>query len=196
MNLILASSSPYRIKMLEQLCLPFTTCVPGVNESPLTEETIKDYVARLSLEKAQAVSAQYPDSLIIGSDQACSLNGITLGKPGNQDAAFKHLKMCCGNWVEFHTGLALINTGSGKQHLTVESYRVKFRHLSDEEIQGYIKLDNPLDCAGSFKVEAAGIALFEALEGNDYNTLLGLPLIALVSLLKKEGLNPLLDAAG
>ncbi|MBT5484212.1 MAG: septum formation inhibitor Maf [Gammaproteobacteria bacterium] len=194
MNLVLASSSPTRIKILEQLRLPFTTCTPGIDESPLSDESLADYVARLSAEKARAVSAKFPDSLIIGSDQACSLHGLILGKPANTEAAFKHLKMCSGNWVQFQTGLTLINSTNGEEHTTVESYRVKFRSLSDEEIKAYLSLDNPLGCAGCFKVEEAGITLFEALDGSDYNTLLGLPLIALVSLLKKEGLNPLLAA--
>ncbi len=194
MNLVLASSSPTRIKILKQLRLPFTSCTPGIDESPLSDESIVDFVARLSVEKARAVATKFPDSLIIGSDQACSLQGLILGKPPNAEAAFKHLKMCSGNWVEFQTGLALINSANGKEHATVESYRVKFRSLSDEEITAYIRLDQPLDCAGCFKLEEAGITLFEALDGSDYNTLLGLPLIALVSLLRKEGLNPLLAA--
>jgi len=194
MNLVLASSSPTRSKILQQLQLPFITYSPDINESPLNGETTLNYVKRLSLEKARAVSNQYPDSLIIGSDQACSMNGLILGKPGSEEAGIKHLKLCSGNWVQFQTGLALINTRTGKEHVTYDSFRVKFRCLSDEEIRAYIKLDKPLDCAGCFKVEAAGIALFEALEGKDYNTLLGLPIITLVSLLKEEGLNPLLAA--
>ena len=120
------------------------------------------------------------------------LNGLVLGKPADEDGARKHLKLCSGAWVEFRTGLALVNTSTGKEQATVESFRVKFRRLTDAEIRGYIRLDRPLDCAGCFRVEAAGIALFERMDGRDYNTLLGLPLIALVSLLREEGLNPLL----
>ena len=194
MKIVLASSSPYRVKILQQLRLPFKTCTPDIDESPKPGENTREYVSRLALEKARAVCNRFPDSLVIGSDQGCTLNGLILGKPGTHDAAFKHLKLCRGNWVEFQTGVALINTGSGQEHVEVETYRVKFRNLSDEEIRAYIALDKPLDCAGSFKVEEAGVCLFKAMEGNDYNTLLGLPLITLVTLLKKEGLNPLLAA--
>jgi len=192
MKLILASSSPYRVKMLAQLRLPFDTCVPGIDETPLTGETVDDYVLRLAEAKARAVAARYPESLVIGSDQACTINGLILGKPADADAARKHLKLCSGAWVEFRTGLALLNTETGTIQKRVEGYRVKFRTLTDDEIRGYISLDNPLDCAGCFKVEAAGIALFDALDGRDYHTLLGLPMIALVDMLREEGLNPLL----
>jgi MAF protein len=192
MKLILASSSPYRVKMLAQLRLPFDTCSPGIDETPLAGEAVDDYVLRLAEAKARAVAARYPDSLVIGSDQACTLNGLILGKPADADAARKHLKLCSGAWVEFRTGLALLNTATGTMRKRVEAYRVKFRTLADDEIRGYIRLDNPLDCAGCFKVEAAGIALFDALDGRDYHTLLGLPMIALVDMLREEGLNPLL----
>ena len=196
MKLVLASSSPYRVKMLAQLQLPFDTCSPGIDESARPGEAVEEYVLRLAGEKARSVADRYPDSLVIGSDQACTLNGLILGKPVDADAARKHLKLCSGTWVEFHTGLALLNTGTGKQHTTVERYKVKFRVLSDAEIRGYIQLDNPLDCAGCFRVESAGIALFERLEGRDYHTLLGLPMIALTDMLREEGLNPLLAATG
>ena len=192
MNLVLASSSPYRIKILRQLCLPFETFPPHIDETPKANEDTEEYVRRLSLDKARAVAARFPDSLVIGSDQACTLNGLILGKPGSEDAAFKHLKLCSGNWVEFHTGLALVNTRTSKETAVVEKFRVRFRTLTDSEIRAYIRLDDPLDCAGSFRAEALGISLFEAMEGSDYNTLLGLPLIALVSLLREEGVNPLL----
>ncbi len=192
MKLVLASSSPYRVKMLAQLNLPFEISVPAIDEKPHADERVDDYVLRLARAKAQAVAASHPNSLVIGSDQACTLNGLILGKPADAEAARKHLKLCSGAWVEFRTGLALLNTGTGKIHFCVEGYRVKFRVLTDAEILGYIQLDNPLDCAGCFKVEAAGIALFEALDGRDYHTLLGLPMIALVDMLREEGLNPLL----
>lgn len=194
MKLVLASSSPARTRILQQLRLPFDTVTPDIDETPLSGENTIDYVTRLSLQKARVVAPQHPDSLVIGSDQACTLNGLIMGKPGTIESACKHLKMCSGQWLEFHTGLALINTQSGKEHSHVEKFTVKFRQLSDEEIRAYVQLDQPLNCAGCFKVEAAGISLFEALEGQDYNSLLGLPVIALVSLLKAEGLNPLLAA--
>ena len=195
MKLVLASSSPYRSRLMQQLRLPFSTCTPAIDETPQADEQVDAYVARLALAKAKAVAHTHPDSLVIGSDQACTLNGLILGKPADADAARKHLKLCSGAWVEFRTGLVLLNTTTGKQHTTVEGYRVKFRSLTDAEISGYIRLDNPLDCAGCFKVEETGIALFEGMAGDDFNTLLGLPLIALVTMLREEGLNPLLQEA-
>ena len=195
MKLVLASSSPYRVKMLEQLRLPFSTATPAIDETPRQDEAVDAYVLRLAEEKARAVAGRHPDSLVIGSDQACTLNGLILGKPADADAARKHLKLCSGTWVEFRTGLALLNTGTGKLHSTVEGFRVKFRTLTDQEIRGYIRLDEPLDCAGCFRVESAGIALFDSLEGRDYHTLLGLPMIALTDMLREEGLNPLLSEA-
>ena len=196
MKLVLASSSPYRHRQLQQLGLPFTTMAPALDETALPGEQVVDYVRRLALAKARGVGAQCPGSLVIGSDQACHLNGLPLGKPADAEAAFRHLKLCQGNWVEFVTGLALVNTASGREQVTAESFRVKFRALSDAELRAYIRIDHPLDCAGSFKVEAAGIALFDAMEGRDYNSLVGLPMMALVDMLVAEGVSPLLDAAG
>jgi len=194
MKLALASSSPYRAQMLGQLHLPFDTLSPDIDETPKADEGIDDYVSRLALEKARAVAENCPNSLVIGSDQACTLQGLILGKPADEEAARKQLKLCSGKTVDFRTGLALINTATGKQRTHVEHFRVRFRSLTDEEIRAYIKIDQPLDCAGCFRVEATGIVLFEALEGRDYNALLGLPLIALVTMLREEGLNPLLIA--
>ena len=194
MNLVLASSSPSRKQLLAQLRLPFEAFSPDIDESPLDSENTREYVSRLSLEKARTGIGRFPDSLVIGSDQACTLNGLILGKPGTKVAAIKHLKLCSGNWVEFHTGLALVNTSTGKEYGSVETYRVKFRRLSAEEIEAYVDLDLPLDCAGCFKAEEAGIMLFDEMDGQDFNTLLGLPMIQLVSILRKEDLNPLLAA--
>jgi len=194
MKLVLASSSPARKQLLNQLGLPFDTFSPDIDESALPNENTEQYVARLALEKARTGLDGSQDDLIIGSDQACTLNGLILGKPGTRDAAIKHLKLCSGNWLQFHTGLAVINSETAKEQVVVETYRVLFRQLSAEEIEYYINLDNPLACAGCFKAEAAGIMLFERMEGDDFNTLLGLPLIRLVSLLRNEGFNPLLPA--
>lgn len=194
MKLVLASSSVYRARLLKQLGLPFDTVSPDIDESPQGAEAPRDYVHRLALEKARAVKASYPEALVIGSDQTCSLQGLPLGKPGTEQAAFKHLKLCAGNEVEFLTGLALVNTATGKERVAVESYRVRFRALTDDEICAYIALDHPLDCVGAFKAEAAGIMLFDAMAGEDYNTLLGLPLIRLVSMLRQESVNPMLTA--
>ena len=193
MKLMLASSSPYRAKILQQLKQPFDICSPDIDELAQPEENIADYVSRLALAKAKAVASQCKNTLVIGSDQACTLNGLILGKPGTEDAARKQLQMCSGNWLTFHTGLALVNTETTTEQVVVETYRVKFRQLTDSQIQTYIRMDQPLDCAGSFKVEALGISLFAAMEGSDYTTLLGLPMISLVTLLESEEFSPLLN---
>jgi len=192
MKLVLASSSPYRRQVLSRLQLPFKAMAPEIDETPHGDEKIAPYVRRLAEEKARALAGQCPDTLIIGSDQACALQGLILGKPGTAEAAAQHLALCSGQWVTFYTGLALYHSGTDSMQSLVETYRVKFRELASEEIAGYIRLDQPLDCAGSFKVEQSGIALFEAMEGRDYNTLLGMPMIALITLLREAGLNPLL----
>ena len=192
MKLMLASSSPYRAKILQQLKQPFDICSPDIDELAQPEENITDYVSRLALAKAKAVANQCKNTLVIGSDQACTLNGLILGKPGTEDAARKQLKMCSGNWLVFHTGLALVNTETTTEQVVVETYKVKFRQLTESQIQTYIRMDQPLDCAGSFKVESLGISLFTAMEGSDYTTLLGLPMISLVTLLESEGFSPLL----
>jgi septum formation protein len=193
MKLTLASSSPYRAKILQQLKLPFDTCAPDIDESAQSGENTHDYVSRLALSKARAVAGRRQDTLVIGSDQACTLNGLIMGKPGTEEAARKQLKMCSGNWLKFHTGLALVNTQTGNEQVVVETFKVKFRQLTDDQIKAYVQLDQPLDCAGSFKAESLGISLFEAMEGSDFTTLLGLPMISLVTLLQSEGLSPLLS---
>ena len=192
MKLMLASSSPYRAKILQQLKQPFDICAPDIDELAQPEENTADYVSRLALAKARAVANQCKNTLVIGSDQACTLNGLILGKPGTEDAARKQLKMCSGNWLVFHTGLALVNTETTTEQVVVETYKVKFRQLTESQIQTYIRMDQPLDCAGGFKVESLGISLFTAMEGSDYTTLLGLPMISLVTLLESEGFSPLL----
>ena len=192
MKLVLASTSPYRKALLEKLGLPFSTCASGVDESRRPGENVEAYVGRLALEKARAAAATRPGALIIGSDQACALDGRILGKPGGHEAARRQLRDCSGRSVDFHTGLALLDSAAGRHWLHVEPFRVRFRPLSDAEIDAYLERERPYDCAGSFKVESGGICLFEALEGRDFNSLIGLPLIALCDLLREAGLNPLL----
>ncbi|MGY8791701.1 MAG: Maf family protein, partial [Pseudomonadales bacterium] len=130
MKLMLASSSPYRAKILQQLKQPFDICSPDIDELAQPEENITDYVSRLALAKAKAVANQCKNTLVIGSDQACTLNGLILGKPGIEDAARKQLQMCSGNWLTFHTGLALVNAETTTEQVVVETYRVKFRQLT------------------------------------------------------------------
>ncbi|HDG1709941.1 TPA: septum formation inhibitor Maf [Kluyvera ascorbata] len=192
-ELILASTSPYRKQLLEKLGLPFESAAPEVDELPLPGETPRSLVLRLAQAKAQALAARFPEHLIIGSDQVCLLDGEITGKPHTEENARLQLKKASGNVVTFYTGLALYNSANGQLQTECEPFDVHFRHLSEQEINAYIRKENPLNCAGSFKSEGLGIALFDRLEGRDPNTLIGLPLIALCKMLRRENFNPLAD---
>jgi MAF protein len=192
-ELILASTSPYRKLLLEKLELPFECAAPEVDELPLPGETPRSLVLRLAQAKAQALAERYPHHLIIGSDQVCVLDGEITGKPHTEENACLQLRKASGNVVTFYTGLALYNSANGQLQTECEPFDVHFRHLSEQEINVYIRKESPLNCAGSFKSEGLGIALFDRLEGRDPNTLVGLPLIALSKMLRRENLNPLLD---
>jgi MAF protein len=185
--IILASSSTYRRQLLEKLGLPFESASPDIDEIPLPGEAPRALAERLAGAKAAALSARYPRHLIIGSDQVACRGNTILGKPGNFDTAQQQLRACNGQRVEFLTGLCLLNSSTDKSESRVESFSVVFRHLSDQQIANYLRKEQPFDCAGSFKVEGLGIALFERLEGNDPNALIGLPLINLVQMLEKAG---------
>ncbi|MDQ2075670.1 nucleoside triphosphate pyrophosphatase [Marinimicrobium sp. ABcell2] len=189
--LILASSSPYRRQLLERLGLPFSSQSPDVDERPAPGEPAKALVKRLAEAKARALSEAHPGKLIIGSDQVAVLDGQILGKPGNFERARAQLLAASGRSVEFLTGLCLLNTDTGTCHVHCEPFRVHFRDLSPQQVEMYIKKEEPYDCAGSFKAEGLGIRLFQALEGRDPNALIGLPLIALIDLLQTEGVDPL-----
>ncbi len=186
--LILASSSPYRRALLERLNLPYSCASPDIDETPLANESPTDYVARLAEEKARTLAAQYPDAIIIGSDQCCVLDGTIVGKPGNFINASKHLQACSEKHVSFLTGLCVLNTADNSHQVCVEPYHVHFRRLSHEMIENYLHAEQPYDCAGSFKMEGLGIALFSKLEGDDPNSLIGLPLIRLISMLDQQGI--------
>lgn len=190
-ELILASTSPYRRLLLEKLGIPFTCAAPEVDELPLPAETPRHLVLRLAQAKAQALAERFPHHLIIGSDQVCVLDGEITGKPHTEENARKQLKKASGNIVTFYTGLALYNSVNGQLQTECEPFDVHFRHLTEQEINYYVQKESPLNCAGSFKSEGLGIALFERLEGRDPNTLVGLPLIALCQMLRREGFNPL-----
>lgn len=190
-ELILASTSPYRRLLLEKLGIPFTCAAPEVDELPLPAETPRHLVLRLAQAKAQALAERFPHHLIIGSDQVCVLDGEITGKPHTEENARKQLKKASGNIVTFYTGLALYNSVNGQLQTECEPFDVHFRHLTEQEINHYVQKESPLNCAGSFKSEGLGIALFERLEGRDPNTLVGLPLIALCQMLRREGANPL-----
>ncbi|GKX58171.1 Maf family protein [Leminorella grimontii] len=192
-SLILASTSPYRQSLLSKLALPFTALAPDVDETPLPGESADELVVRLSKLKAQAVALKHPQSLVIGSDQVCVLNGQIAGKPLTRENAVAQLTLASGNAVTFYTGLCLYIPQTKTYRTVCEPFIVHFRTLSKDEIEAYVDKEQPLYCAGSFKSEGLGITLFERLEGRDPNTLVGLPLIALNRLLLEAGVNPLLN---
>ncbi len=189
MKLVLASGSPFRKALLDKLHLKFETDSPDIDETPLTDESIESMVKRLSESKAKALSSKYPNALIIGSDQSAELKGKILHKSGSYSVAFEQLKNASGQTITFHTGLCLFNSKSGKAETICDPFIVKFRDLTDSEIDNYLKREEPYNCAGSFKSEALGISLFESMQGNDPNTLIGLPLIQLCRMLKENGLS-------
>ena len=186
--LVLASTSPFRRMLLEKLGIPFTTAAPRTDESPLPDEEPEALVQRLSRDKARAVAAAHPNALIIGSDQVACLDGAILGKPGSRERAVQQLRAASGRTVTFHTGLTLLHSGSGRFQTCCEPFRVHFRTLTDDRIGRYLDAEEPFGCAGSFKSEGLGIALFRRLEGDDPNALVGLPLIRLVEMLNNEGI--------
>ncbi|BCU06810.1 Maf family protein [Allochromatium tepidum] len=189
--LILASTSPYRRALLERLGLPFSTAAPDVDEHRHPSESPADLVRRLAEAKARAVALNHPDALIIGSDQVACLDDAILGKPGDHQTAITQLERASGRCVLFQTGLCVLDARSGQVQTLVEPFRVHFRVLSRARIEGYLERERPYDCAGSFKSEGLGIALFERLEGDDPAALIGLPLIRLIPLLEAAGLCPL-----
>jgi septum formation protein len=186
-DLVLASSSVYRRQLLQRLELPFQHAAPEIDETPRIGESAVDLTQRLALSKAQALSQRFPQHLIIGSDQVLTLDGQPVSKPGDHGAACEQLRRCSGRSVEFVTSLCLLNSSSGRLQLASEPFTVVFRELSDETIERYLLREQPYDCAGSFKVEGLGIALFKALQGEDPNSLIGLPLIRLCDMLVAEG---------
>jgi len=191
-QIVLASTSPYRRELLEKLGMPFITAAPLVDETPILGENARQLVMRLAQAKAQALSAEYPNHLIIGSDQVCVLDGKIVGKPHTEEKAVEQLLIARNSIVTFYTGLALYNSSVGNLQVICEPYDVHFRHLSEQEIRNYVHKEQPLQYAGSFKREGLGITLFERLSGKDTNTLVGLPLISLCEMLRNEGCNPLL----
>lgn len=186
--LILASSSPGRRELLARLRLPFEAVAPDIDETPLPNEDVVTLVRRLSEAKALALASRYPDALIIGSDQALALDGLILGKPGHHAAAYDQLARLSGREATFHTGLCLLNAATGRRQVTVEPFTVQMRELEAATIERYLLADQPYGCAGSFKAEGLGIALFRGFSGRDPSSLVGLPLMALVDMLRSEGL--------
>ena len=189
MKLVLGSTSPFRKTLLERLHIDFVCDSPDIDETPLENEPVEEMVIRLAIAKAQAISARHPDSLIIGSDQSAVLNGEKLSKPGNFENAFKQLTRASGQKITFQTGLCLLNSATGNIQSVCVPYTVVFKTLTPTMIENYLRKEEPYNCAGSFKSEALGIALFERFEGSDPNSLIGLPLIELVNFLDNEGLS-------
>lgn len=182
MKIILASTSVYRAELLKKLSVPFSCQAPGVDERPLAGEGIQQQVKRLAELKAHAVANSTANAYVIGSDQLASCQDIVLGKPGNYHNAHAQLTQLSGQTVQFYTGLCLVNAANGEHQSIVECFEVEFKPLSSKQIQRYLEIEQPYDCAGSFKSEGLGIALFNRLNGRDPNTLVGLPLIALTEL--------------
>ena len=189
MDIILASTSPYRRQLLERLQVPFRCVSPATDEAPRPGELPETLAGRLALEKARCVAAIAPHAIVIGSDQVASLDGAILGKPGSHAVARKQLRASSGREVRFWTGLAVICRAQELELRHTEPFSVHFRDLLDTAIDDYLAREQPFDCAGSFKWEGLGIALFEKLEGCDPTSLEGLPLIALTTLLAQAGIH-------
>ncbi|MDD2719929.1 MAG: Maf family nucleotide pyrophosphatase [Gallionella sp.] len=185
--LVLASTSPYRSELLKRLQLPFVTASPDVDETPLPGEHARATSMRLSQEKARAVAADYPSALIIGSDQVALLDDRQIGKPLTHQNAVRQLRSQCGRTTHFYTALTLLDSHSGRMQTEVAENGVTLRELSDAEIESYLLKEQPYHCAGSVKSEGLGIALMRSMTGDDPNALIGLPLILLTEMLRREG---------
>jgi septum formation protein len=194
-RLILGSTSRYRRELLTRLRLPFEVEAPGVDETPRPGEAPAALAQRLALEKARAVAARHPQDVVIGSDQVADLAGEPLGKPGDHARAVAQLQRMSGQRVVFQTALAVVRQDTGFEAVDLAAVSVTFRTLSDTEIETYLRLDEPYDCAGSARSESLGVALLSAIDSDDPTALVGLPLIRACALLRAAGLDPL-DAAG
>ena len=186
-RIILASSSEFRKSLLQRLNIPFTCFSPEIDESRLEAETATEYVCRLSREKAQTVARANSDAIVIGSDQCAVLNDEILGKPGTHANALQQLRNAQGRTVAFHTGLCVLYRPENFSEIDDIVFEVDFRQLSDTQLEHYLRVEEPYQCAGSFKSEGYGISLFQRLRGDDPTALIGLPLIRLVQMLEKLG---------
>lgn len=193
-RLVLASSSSYRAQALAQLKLEFEIAVPEVDETPFEAESPQALVQRLAIAKTSMVAAHYSDAIVIGSDQVGFASGAILGKPGNFTGAVEQLYGMRGKSACFYTAVAVHDTRSSQTQVQVVTTDLVYRSFSLEEVERYVTLDEPFDCAGSFKAEALGIALFDEIRSADPSALIGLPLIALTTMLQRCGINPLLQA--
>jgi septum formation protein len=193
--LILGSTSRYRRELLERLRLPFEVRSPDVDESPRPGETPSALAARLALAKARAIAAAHPNAVVIGSDQVAELDGKPIGKPGTHERAVAQLRLMRDRSVVFHTAVAVVCEESGFAGNALAPVTVRFRNLSDAEIEHYLRTEQPYDCAGSAKCETLGIALLDAIESDDPTALVGLPLIRTCALLRQAGIDPLMGTA-
>ena len=190
-TLVLASTSPYRRELLSRLGLPFSVASPDTDESPRPGEAAETLALRLAEAKARAVAPAYPQALIIGSDQVAIANGKIYGKPGTHERAVAQLQELSGQSVNFYTALCLYDSRNDSRQICGVPTQVKFRSLSNSEIEHYLAREPAYNCAGSAKSEGLGIALLDSLSGDDPNALVGLPLIALCAMLRQAGMNPL-----
>lgn len=187
--LILGSSSRYRKELLERLRVPFTVVSPALDETAIPGETPNALARRLAQAKAKAVAADFPHAVIIGSDQVAELDGLSLGKPGRHEAAVAQLRQMRGRLVLFHTAVAVVCLDTGFEATDLALVRVRFRQLSDEAIEHYLRAEEPYDCAGSAKSEGLGIALLDGIDSDDPTALIGLPLIRTCRLIEAAGIS-------
>jgi septum formation protein len=185
--LILGSTSRYRKELLSRLQIPFDTAAPDVDETPRANEPPQDLAMRLALAKARAVALKHPEAVVIGSDQVADLEGVPLGKPGNHTNATLQLQQMRGKTVIFQTALSVVCLATAYVRTDLAVVKVKFRNLSDAEIESYLRAEEPYDCAGSAKSEGLGISLLEAIESDDPTALIGLPLIRTCQMLREAG---------
>jgi septum formation protein len=185
--LVLGSTSPYRRDLLSRLRIPFTVASPDVDETPHTGESPRDLALRLALAKAQAVAALHPEAVVIGSDQVADLDGLPLGKPGEHAKAVAQLQRMRGRVVIFQTAVSVVCLASGFEDTQLAAVKVKFRDLSDAEIETYLRAEAPYDCAGSAKSEGLGITLLESIDNDDPTALIGLPLIRTCHMIRAAG---------
>ncbi len=187
-TLVLGSTSRYRRELLQRLGLPFTVAAPDADETPLPGETPHALALRLALAKAHAVAAQHPDAVVIGSDQVADLHGQPLGKPGTHERASAQLQCMSGETVVFQTAVAVVCAATGFEQVDLAPVEVRFRTLTGDEIERYLRIEQPYDCAGSAKSEGLGISLLDAIHSDDPTALVGLPLIRTCRMLRAAGL--------
>jgi len=190
-KLILGSTSPYRRQLLERLHIPFEVVAPEVDEAPLANETPQQLASRLAMSKARAVAAQFPACVVIGSDQVAELDGQALGKPGNHARATAQLQRMRGRTVIFQTAVAVVCQDTQFEQMDLAQVKVKFRELTDAEIEAYLLAETPYDCTGSAKSEGLGIALLESIDNDDPSALVGLPLIRTCRMIRAAGVKVL-----